>query len=220
MKHHTLVARLGAGDKVSVKPARADSSVTEISFIQSNQRLEFGLGQALQQLGTLGLAPSETAIDLLILAALVTAADTRVSREIDSQDKWTREIDLSVPVSDPALWRGQSQLLTKLLNFLTGDRWNVYFRQRIPAQKKLVPTAHKLRTANPTCVCLLSGGLDSFVGATDLLAGSETPLFVSHYWDGITSKHQKFCTEILKHADLKVSVLTPSARVLDFQARS
>lgn len=220
MKHHTLVARLGVTDKRSVNAARADSYVTEVSFIQSNQRLEFGLGQALQQLGTLGLAPSEKAIDLLILAALVTAADTRVSREKDSQDKWTREIDLYVPVSEPELWASQGELLKKLLNFLTGDKWTLSFRPRITSHKKLVPAAHKLRTSNPTSVCLLSGGLDSFIGATDLLAGSETPLFVSHYWDGITSKHQKYCTEMLtrrfksKRVDaIRARVGFPSATV-------
>ena len=38
--------------------------------------------------------------DLLVLAALVHAADTRISRTTESQDTWTREICLLVPVSN------------------------------------------------------------------------------------------------------------------------
>jgi 7-cyano-7-deazaguanine synthase in queuosine biosynthesis len=196
MKHHSIICRLGAPDKAVVKPSRADSEVTEISFIESKNRLEFGLGQAMDQLGALGLSPSETAIDLSILAAVLTAADTRVSRG-DTQDKWTREIDLHVPVSDPSLWTAQKPLLVKTLNFLTGDRWDLYFRQRIPSQQVLKRASNKLRTAHPTCICLLSGGLDSFIGAIDLLADKEVPLFVSHYWDGVTSTHQTYCAQVL-----------------------
>ncbi|MFM9846452.1 MAG: hypothetical protein ACKVP3_04750 [Hyphomicrobiaceae bacterium] len=149
--------------------------VTQISFIVSKSRLDFGLGQALDQLGKLGLRPSETAIDLAIVAALLTAADTRVSRAKDSQDNWTREIDLHVPVADPALWSSVQDLLVRILNFLTGDRCGIHFRPRIATLKTLAATAHRLRTANPTCVCLFSGGLDSFIGAVDLLADGQTP---------------------------------------------
>jgi 7-cyano-7-deazaguanine synthase in queuosine biosynthesis len=197
MNHHTIICRLGAADKVSVKSNRSGSIVTQISFLESRSRLEFGLGQALDQLGKLALAPSETAIDLAILAALLTAADTRVSRGNDTQDNWTREIELHIPVADQALWSSVQDLLVKILNFLTGDRWGVYFRPRIPALKQLAVKPDRLRTANPSCVCLFSGGLDSFIGAADLLAGGETPLLVSHYWDGTTSKHQKYCLDAL-----------------------
>lgn len=61
-----------------------------------------------------------------------------------------------------------------------------------------MPPTESLRTANPTCVCLFSGGLDSFIGAVDLFEADETPLLVSHYWDGITSQHQTICAEALK----------------------
>jgi hypothetical protein len=50
------------------------------------------------------LNPSEVAVDLAILAAMVNAGDTRISRDLNAQDGWTREIDLYVPVSDVTLW--------------------------------------------------------------------------------------------------------------------
>jgi len=197
MKRHVVVCRLGVQDKAPVAGISAQSTVTDISFIDSNARLEFGLGQTLEQLAKLGLTSSERALDLAILAATITAADTRISRAKDTQDKWTREINLYVPVSEPILFNQQAGLIVTILNFLTGDRWEVHFRQRIPGMKSLILPSQRLRITDATSVCLFSGGLDSFIGAIDLFAAGEKPLLVSHYWDGITSKHQKYCSEVL-----------------------
>lgn len=197
MKRHAVVCRLGVQDKAAIKGLSAQSTVTEIPFIDSNTRLEFGLGQTLEQLAKLGLTPSETALDLAILAATITAADTRISRVKDTQDKWTREISLHVPVSNPALFNQQSELIVTILNFLTGDRWGVHFRQRISGMKSLILPSQRLRITDANSVCLFSGGLDSFIGAIDLFSGGEKPLLVSHYWDSVTSKHQKYCSELL-----------------------
>ena len=198
MRHHSIVARLGATDTTPISPARPDTHMTDISFIDGYGHLGFGLGQALDQLCDVGLCPSEAAIDLALLAAAVTAADTRISRDADAQDAWTREIDLLLPVQDPALWTGLAPLIVKTLNFLTGDHWGVHFRPRVASVPLLASPPTKLRTATPSGVCLFSGGLDSFIGVIDLLAAGETPLLVSHYWDGITSKHQTYCGEALK----------------------
>lgn len=198
MRHHSIVGRLGAADNAPITPSRADTHVTEISFIDGFGHVGYGLGQALDQLRDVGLCPSESAVDLALLAAAITAADTRISRDADAQDAWTREIDLHLPVHDPALWTGLAPLIVTTLNFLTGDHWGVRFRPRIASVPTLAAPLTKLRTATPSCVCLFSGGLDSFIGAIDLLAAGESPLLVSHYWDGITSKHQTYCGEALK----------------------
>lgn len=198
MRHHSIIVRRGAADTVAVAPARADTHPTEINFVDGDHRPGYGLGQALHQLRELGLRPSETAVDLALLAAAITAADTRISRAADAQDAWTREIDLYLPVQDPALWAGLAPLIVTTLNFLTGDRWGVYFRPRGVLTPELAAAPTKLRTADPPTVCLFSGGLDSFIGAIDLLAAGQSPLLVSHYWDGITSTHQTYCAEALK----------------------
>lgn len=197
MNHHSIVCRLGVDDTIIVKPARTDSQVTEISFVDSERRLGHGLGQALDQLRELGLRPSERTVDLALLAAALTAADTRISRASESQNAWTREVDLSVPVSDPKVWNALGPLIITMLNFLTGDRWSVRFRGRPQAMASLASAPTKLRTANPDSVCLFSGGLDSFIGAIDLLAAKKTPMLVSHYWDSITSKHQTYCADVI-----------------------
>lgn len=198
MTAHTVVSRLGTTDKESVVPAIPGSQITEVNFVDGYDRLDFGLGQALDQFNGLGLTPGERAIDLALLAATVTAADTRISRELASQDAWTREIEVCVPVSEPQLWTDAVPLLRTTLEFLTGDKWRLQFRARPVDKAQLSPAKGNLRIANPDCVCLFSGGLDSFIGAIDLFAAGSTPLLVSHYWDGITSQHQRMCAEALK----------------------
>ena len=213
MRHHSIVGRLGPADTVRVSPIRPDTHETEINFVDGEHRPGYGLGQALDQLHELGLRPSETAIDLALVAAAVTAADTRISRSADAQDAWTREIDVHLPVEDSALWTGLGPLIVTTLNFLTGDRWGVHFRPRAAGTRPLAPASTKLRTANPTTVCLFSGGLDSFIGAIDLLAAGHAPMLVSHYWEGITSTHQVYCAEVLKARFVGASIHHIRARV-------
>lgn len=196
MSAHSIICRVGTTDTATIKIA-AGSVVTDVQFITGTNRLDFGLGQILDQLAKLGFRPSEVAIDLAVLGALVIAADTRVSRKESAADAWTRELHLYVPVSDPSLWTVQKTPLEHMLNFLTGDRWTLNFRSRSQDHKALLPKSAKLPAFAPDCVCLFSGGLDSFIGATDLLSAKKQPLLVSHYWDGITSDHQNHCAERL-----------------------
>jgi len=198
MRHHTIIARLSVADTTPVQPTRSDTVTTEIDFVDGEYRLGYGLGQALDHLRELGLRPFETAVDLALLAAAITAADTRISRAADAQDAWTREIEIHLPVKDVARWNGLAPLIMTTLNFLTGDRWHVHFRARANGLRDLAPQPTKLRTAHPTTVCLFSGGLDSFIGAIDLLSHGQAPMLISHYWDGTTSKHQTYCAVALK----------------------
>lgn len=199
MRHHSIICRLGATDTDSVDTKRSGTYVTEVSFVDGYHRLGFGIGQAVDQLSNMGMRPSELTIDLALVAAALTAADTRVSRASESQNAWTREIDLYVPVSDPALWLSLTPLLASTLHFLTGDRWGIFFRARPAGFDELAPVCDLFQTAHPTCVCLFSGGMDSFIGAIDLLASGESPLLVSHYWDAnSTSTYQDQCLAALK----------------------
>ncbi|MCG7872692.1 MAG: hypothetical protein JAZ11_11380 [Candidatus Thiodiazotropha lotti] len=163
------------------------SVVTEIHFIDGKSRLGFGLGQIVDELRKRKLYPNEEAIDLLILAGAVTAADTRISRDSESQDSWTREIDLYVPVKHRQHWESVRALLERMLHFLTGDRWRLFFRDRHKDYQALIKAPKQPATPPFSSVCLFSGGLDSFTGAIDLLESGEAPIFVSHYWDASTS---------------------------------
>lgn len=197
MRHHNIIVRLGAGDTEAIGLPNADMRTTEIQFLE-NSGLRFGLGKVLRQLRKIGLRPSETSVDLALLAAAITAADTRISRAADAQDAWTRKIDLHVPVHAPERWADAAQLLAKTLKFLTGDQWDVHFRPRPAGVERLAAAPSVLPVISPTAVCLFSGGLDSFIGAIDLVAAGHSPMLISHYGDNLTTGHQKHCAHVLK----------------------
>jgi hypothetical protein len=150
------------------------------------------MGLVVRSLAKLGVYPSEVGIDVLVLAAMVHAADTRISRVQTSQDAWTRELGISVPVSDPGLWTRQRTLVEKMLRFLTGDHWAVSFRARPEGMADFVKRpVTGLQDQRFDSVALFSGGLDSLIGAIDRLQEGSYPLFVSHGGDGTISKPQK-----------------------------
>ncbi|MCG8060574.1 MAG: hypothetical protein N0E38_12205 [Candidatus Thiodiazotropha endolucinida] len=198
MRRFSLIGRLGPDDKAKVPVLQRDSAIYEIDFLNSDRRLDFGIGHALDQLGSFGLNPTEVALDLVMLAALVNAGDTRVSRAANAQDGWTREMDLYIPVSDTAIWDGVSRKIEDLLRFLTGDRWRLFFRDRPRRLSSIIVPADKLPLGGLDEVCLFSGGLDSLIGAIDLLKDGRRPLLVSHYWDAETSKAQTYLLERLR----------------------
>ena len=141
--------------------------------------------------------PTEIGLDLLVLAAMVYAADTRISRHSESQDGWTREIRLVVPVSDLARWNAAIPILQRMLNFLTGDKWTIGFRPR-PSRFASVVGAKPLIAPAFDCASLFSGGLDSLIGAIDLIEAGATPLLISHVGEGAVSKAQEDCFDGLK----------------------
>ena len=196
MKRHSVIARLGPADIQEFVLAEKDSQVSTIQFLDNERYLQFGLGQIMKQLSDRGMYPEEKAIDLTILAATIMAADTRISRKTESQDSWTREIDLYIPVENPDLWSSNTSILVRILKFLTGDHWRLFFRPRPHDFETLVNRRAELVDPPFTSVSLFSGGLDSFVGAIDLLEAGDSPLFVSHYWD-ISTSSQKPCAQLL-----------------------
>lgn len=169
MKRHSFLARLGPADTSTVKVLQTDSLQTTLYFVNGYRRLGFGLGRMIERLSDLGIVPSESAIDLAILATLVTAADTRIARDVDAQDGWTREIDLYLPVADVERWTSMKILITRTLGFLTGDHWRLFIRNRDREYASLVQVGEAPSDAPFTSVSLFSGGLDSFVGAIDPL---------------------------------------------------
>lgn len=205
MKRHVIIGRFGSKDNVAI-PIAKDEHETLFPLVVSEKSLNFGIADILSDLKKLKIFPSEIAVDLMILAAHVYAADTRISRSTESQDTWTREIRLVVPVSDVNVWNKAISQIVRLLNFLTGDRWSVAFRQRPVSFSTIVKKEAKDLWGSPyTGVSLFSGGLDSLIGAIDTLQAGKVPLLVSHAGDGATSKAQDLCFEKLKEYYKKVN---------------
>lgn len=200
MNRHVIIGRLGAGDRLSV-PRATDETPTRLELLNDNLELEHGIGRALTDLAREGVYPSEIGVDLMVLAAHVHAADTRIARSMDSQDGWTREIRLVVPVRDPRLWATAGPIFERLLGFLTGDRWTLGFRSRPRRFADLASTPQAtLLPPRFDHLALFSGGLDSLIGAIDTLASGKTPLFISHAGEGATSDAQNMLQTALANA--------------------
>jgi hypothetical protein len=127
-----------------------------------------------------GYAPPPLAVDLFRVASAVFTADLRIRRK-EAFDGWTRDLVLHLPVSDVVRWEGVQGPLLRLLAYLTGDHWEVGF---YPASRgRPAPGSSRPLERQPfpaTAACLLSGGLDSFIGAADALARRERLALVSH----------------------------------------
>jgi hypothetical protein len=198
MRRHLIVGRYGPDDR-SRFPLVAGEIETRLDLVAGERSLDHGIGRSLSDLAQLGVYPSEIGVDFLVLAAHVHAADTRISRASESQDGWTREIRLIVPVSDPRRWTDVSAYLVRMLNFLTGDHWSLGFRARPRRFERVVPTRRPQLIAPPfDHLALFSGGLDSLIGAIDALEAGRTPLFVSHAGEGATSDAQTSIFDTLK----------------------
>ena len=135
---------------------------------------------------------SFAAIDLLYISLAVFAADRLILRS-DGLDGWSRTIELYIPVLELSKWELNRELLEKMMEFLSGDYWKFHFRKRDFTAKEL---HHKLKREKSKQiikaydrVCMLSGGLDSFVGAIDILESTDkNTLFISHYGGGKGTK--------------------------------
>ena len=139
-----------------------------------------------------GLEPSTRAWDLLSIALAVVGADLRVPRE-NSPDGWTRRLDLEVAVSDPEFWNSQSELVTQQLRFLTTDIWNISFFKGVNPSSPVTRPIY----IDQDSVVLLSGGLDSLIGAIDIVRHlGRKPYAVSQITKGDKQTQRKFASAI------------------------
>lgn len=193
-----MIARFGPEDVFAV-PVDPQENATELDLVSGEKRFGHGIGNVLDDAANSGLAVSEVGIDLLMLAVLVYAADTQISRSLTSQDSWTREIRLVLPVSNEALWSSNAELLTTMLNYLTGDFWKLQFLDR-PEGFDVTsrPLPKGIARATYDGVSLFSGGMDSLIGAIDEFSSGSKPLLVSHAGESATSDAQRNCVEKLR----------------------
>lgn len=153
--------------------ARAQGALGIALFHVGQPKLAGVGAQLLDAVHGLPATPSIAAWDFLAIALAVTAVDRFVVRA-DGADGWTRVIALEVDLHEPGPWLAEADSLAAALRFLTGDIWYLSFSGGGAA-----PPEVRSRTTDRDCVCLFSGGLDSLIGAIDLLAEGRRPLLVS-----------------------------------------
>ena len=152
----------------------------------------------------LGCEISNESFDFMTIAMAVTAADTFFQRK-NSDNSWSRDFQLEIPLHSPDLWNKSKSKLEKALGFLTGDKWNLIF---MPGGLS-APKLKNSKNAKEQCknliglnsVSLFSGGLDSAVGAIDLINGKSkyNPLLISHAYKG-DAKKQNEVANVLKNS--------------------
>lgn len=134
----------------------------------------------------LGVQISPIVMDFMTIALATIAADTFVPRT-RAADGWTREISLEVSLCNPDIWNDMCGNIEKALSFLSGDLWKLTLRGGgyKPPKPYRRQDGYKLNTIEGLdSVCLFSGGLDSTIGAIDLLSDGRKPLLVSHAYKG------------------------------------
>ena len=122
---------------------------------------------------------------------MVYGADKTVLRT-ETEDSWTRDIALSVPVSNAELWTNAAYQLERTLSFLSGDRWRF---ESSPFPKGLAATvAQRLSSwryiPTLTISCASFGRPGLAAGAVDLLDAGRRPIFVGHHESGKPNKLQ------------------------------
>ncbi|WP_437919667.1 Qat anti-phage system QueC-like protein QatC [Sphingobacterium sp. LRF_L2] len=119
--------------------------------------------------------------DFFFITCSVYGIDRFVNRKNNSVDGWSRELNISFPVSETKIWNSVKNDLEELFSFLTGDYWSIDFYKsdfKNPQLDLTVDVKEKYKQLN-----LFSGGLDSLIGAVDFLSThpKEKILLVSHY---------------------------------------
>lgn len=187
---------IGSFDKEQRAFEEGDNLAIQVPLITENNHLLYGIDTIVRKMEKQKIYPSELGFDFMILGSLVYLADTRISREEHAQDSWTREISLEIPVSDVKRWNETKWLLQRMLAFLTGDIWDISFRERAINFENLEKVSS--RTVDFSVVSLFSGGMDSLISTINFLEAGENVLLVSHAGEGITKNAQ---TNILSRFD-------------------
>jgi 7-cyano-7-deazaguanine synthase in queuosine biosynthesis len=177
----------------SLLPPSLATDVDYFAMFKSSGRQ--GVGTAgtgfLDHVERSGIIPDIRSWDFTTLALAVSAADLAVGRS-PSADGWTRVIDLHVALVEPAPFSANKPLLQEMLRFLTGDFWNLEFTSGgTAAPVTIAPHAY-----DADCVSLLSGGVDSLIGAIDITQKGQRPLFVSQIAVGNSKTQVKYANSL------------------------
>lgn len=131
-------------------------------------------------------------LDLLYISMAVFAADRLCLRD-NAMDSWSRDFTIFMPVLEYDLWLNAKPVLEKMLGFLSGDNWSFVFRERNESKNEKEQFIKWTKSKRPVKdydqLCMFSGGLDSFIGAINLLEqNAGKTLFISHYGGGKGTK--------------------------------
>lgn len=179
---NTIICKLNPEDTFEI------GNSSQVLDLTKKREHYYTFFRSLKRLYKMPKAFKEEALDLLYISMVVYFADRRVLRE-KTYDGWTREFNIYIPVLKVKKWNSQKEHLEKMISYLSGDIWHFKFRERSlnDLEKKVIEKTEKWYLNNkftPDEFCMLSGGLDSFIGAIDLLSKNKNIAFVGLYGGG------------------------------------
>lgn len=212
--------RIVCSPAAEARTATPNGSFGVVLFGRAKQPRSFGSVGApiLETLRREKLVAPQVAWDLLAIALSVFAADQAAPRGTSS-DGWTRQIDVSVALRDPQLWVQHAGLIERQFQFLTTDVWRLQFIKN----GLTAPTIKNPAFLGETTVSLLSGGLDSLIGAIDLGVAGTKPLLVSQVALGDRDRQSDFARSIaggLRHLQLTHACTLPGDNERSTRSRS
>lgn len=151
--------------------------------------------------------------DLFVIGISIFALDKRISRRL-FKDCWTRNISVSIPVLKFDNWVGTEKKWNNTLGFLTGDKWDIHFRQcKKMYSKRENPNRIHLNINECDCISLFSGGLDSYCGAIKLLEDGKSPCLIGHNeYPKLRKKQAEFVDDFQKiYQNQKIKFISFSA---------
>ena len=155
---------------------------------------EYGMDHVNYVIKKIESFPTEDAYDLMALALLIYIADTRISRSLHSQDSWTREIFIELPVFRKVVWDQKRTTIERMLRFLTGDIWTISFTDRT----LLFADSDSEKTNQYDAISLFSGGMDSLISTVNQMELGKNTILVAHAAEGLVKKAQ---TDIISKLD-------------------
>ncbi|SHJ57787.1 7-cyano-7-deazaguanine synthase (queuosine biosynthesis) [Hathewaya proteolytica DSM 3090] len=201
MYRYHLIASFSKEQRAIEDKYIPESSIIEVSLPmrKSNGRFRYGLQTMVNELQKADIYPSESGFDAIIIGLMVYIADMKISRRKQSQDSWTREIILSIPVYDNR-WLDKRKTIERMLRFLTGDIWVIDFCKR--EERFSVNDKEKNRTDSYRFASLFSGGMDSLIATINYMEQGQQTLLISHAGEPRVRKWQ---TDLLKILDEEYS---------------
>lgn len=170
------------------KPAHGQFSKIKLGYDLENNKIEVLLNIDFKNLFKFTGRQSGADFDLFLIGCFVYGIDILLPRKKFAENCWNRLIEVQFPVENLMIFEDSKNLLQEILSFLTGDSWDISFRQRddfpmYDVTKRTKIFDEEYRKSHKK-VSLFSGGLDSLIGVIDQLSISDNRLVLVSHYDG------------------------------------
>lgn len=184
--------------KVYIESLATDSGYTVVNSLPGGENVTLRL--------TVDSLPLEVKHDPLTREFLDLATLVYIVDQIQKRgDDWTRHFDILFPVENHKLWSANEAGLSQMLTTLAGDKYRFSWCER-PALDGFGSHRQRLPSGYDA-VCLFSGGIDSFLGAYQLLSQGKKLLLCGHQAEGTTASAQTELADMLRSMFPKQLVL-------------